>query len=43
MNIAIAKQEVSEAIEHAITKTRQQEKTAFRDLRGDEQKETRES
>ena len=36
MNIAIAKQEVSEAIEHVITKTRQQEKTAFRDLRGDE-------
>ena len=35
-NIAIAKQEVSEAIEHVITKTRQQEKTAFRDLRGDE-------
>ena len=36
MNIAIAKQEVSEAIEHVITKARQQEKTAFRDLRGDE-------
>ena len=36
MNIAIAKQEVSEAIEHVITKTRQQEKTAFRDPRGDE-------
>ena len=32
MNIAIAKQEVSEAIEHVITKTRQQEKQLLETL-----------
>ena len=39
MIIAIAKQEVSEATDHVITKTRQQEKQLFRVSRNDAQEE----